>query len=537
MSYIVLARKWRPQSFDDLIGQEPLVRTLRNAIINEKVAHAYLFSGPRGVGKTSVARILAKALNCSKGPTVNPCGQCPNCEAITDGSSIDVMEIDGASNTSVDSIRELREAVKYAPSTGRFKIYIIDEIHMLSDSAFNALLKTLEEPPAHVIFVFATTAPKKVPATIHSRCQHHAFRRIPKVKIKEQLSKISGAENINIKDPALEMIARAADGSMRDALTMLDQASSFSDDIGEKELQTLLGLPDAEIILKLSNAILEGNISENLLIIKELVERGYDLRPVVKELLEHFRNLAIVKITQNPQEFLEFTESEVKNLVAEASKISIEELTLLITQLLRLETEVRNAVNPRYVFELGLLRTSFVKGMTSIDSLLKKFEGEEPQGLKDHLPEHTEVIPVHGMLRKEKEPENKIEQKAETRAELLPLQDKTIFDAQGLWQRVIEKLKAGQRLLSCKLAEATLMGLTETTLTIGFNGGKSVFADSVKKGTLVVEDALSDITGRRLKLKIVSLPNTILSNPTVKNALELFNGTIVEIKPLKNSEQ
>src|SRR5271157_741243 len=217
MAYMVLARKWRPQIFDDLTGQEPVARILKNALSNNKVAHAYIFSGPRGVGKTSTARILAKALNCEKGPTSDPCGKCQSCLAVADGSSIDVSEIDGASNTGVDNIRDLREKIRYAPSAGRYKVYIIDEAHMLSTSAFNALLKTLEEPPPHVIFVLATTEPKKIPATVLSRCQHLPFSRMSGHKIKERLKTIADTEGIKIASSPLEMITRAADGSMRDA--------------------------------------------------------------------------------------------------------------------------------------------------------------------------------------------------------------------------------------------------------------------------------------------------------------------------------
>ena len=233
MSYLVLARKWRPKEFDDLVGQEPIMRILKNAITQGKIAHAYLFSGPRGVGKTSSARILAKAMNCKEGPTPVPCGVCGSCTAINDGSSIDVTEIDGASNNSVDDIRDLRERVKYASSGGKYKVYIIDEVHMLSGSAFNALLKTLEEPPSHVIFVLATTEMKKIPATVLSRCQHMPFRRISGNVIRARLKQISDTEGIHISPSALGLVARAADGSMRDSLTILDQLSSFSAEITE----------------------------------------------------------------------------------------------------------------------------------------------------------------------------------------------------------------------------------------------------------------------------------------------------------------
>ena len=572
MSYIVLARKWRPQNFDDLTGQESVVRTIKNALSGGKMVHAYLFSGPRGVGKTSAARILAKALNCAKGPSAEPCGECQNCKAVTDGASLDVFEIDGASNTGVDDVRELRETVKYAPSGGKYKIYIIDEVHMLSTQAFNALLKTLEEPPPHVIFVFATTEPKKIPLTIISRCQHHIFRRIPKTKIKDLLLKISETENIKITETAVEMIARASDGSMRDALTILDKASSFSDDISEKELQILLGLPETDIIINLSETILSGDISTTLSIIKELTERGYDLRAIVKELVEHFRNIAIVKVVQSPDEFLEFTQEEIQKLQQQASKINMEELTLLLTEIFKLESEVRSSINPRYSLELGLLRTSFIKGMTSINDILKTLGNTEQTLMstvvdtEDNENNHLLPLPT-GQAGPPATcaPRHKGEQQRD-----YSKGGKEKFEVQknkdALWSDVTEKLKARDHLLACKLAEAKIISITDAELTIGFNGGMSVLADSVKKNAPLVETAIKESTGNKLRLKIVSLPaedlpalptgqaggrqgttlreekksidkiEEVSLNPVVKNAIELFNGKLLEVKSLKKND-
>ena len=242
MSYQVLARKWRPQVFEDVVGQGHITRTLQNAITSGRLAHAFLFSGPRGVGKTTTARILAKALNCDQGPTPTPCGKCDSCIETAAGTAVDVVEIDGASNRGIEHIRELREAVKYAPVGGKYKVYVIDEVHMLTNEAFNALLKTLEEPPPHVIFIFATTEPQKIPATIHSRCQRYGFKRVAVHEIIERLRTIAAAERITISDLGLARIARAAEGSMRDSLSLLDQAVSYSGlEIKDEELQATLG--------------------------------------------------------------------------------------------------------------------------------------------------------------------------------------------------------------------------------------------------------------------------------------------------------
>lgn len=540
MSYIVLARKWRPQSFDDLVGQETVAKTFKNALSSGKVMHAYLFSGPRGVGKTSTARILAKALNCRQRTDSEPCGKCESCKEITEGASIDVFEIDGASNNSVDAVRELRETVKYAPSGGKYKIYIIDEVHMLSTSAFNALLKTLEEPPPHVVFVFATTEPKKVPATILSRCQHHFFRRVTRNSIKEQLKKITGAEKINIRETALEMLAKAADGSMRDALTLLDQAYSFSDEITEKELQVLLGLPEAEIISNLTGTILNGDIAETLSIIKELTDRGNDLRQILKELVEHFRDLAVLKVTQGDKELLEFSEDEVQKLRGLASGTSIEELTVLLSELLRLEGEVKNAINPRYTLELGLLRTSFVKGMTSVEQILKMLGG----------PGEQNYVRESGV---EKEAKTSPAPRTEKKTELIKQVDTDInpvtINKEDLWRKLLEHLDSVDNLLACKLTEAKLIGLTPTELTIGFNGGMSVLADSIKKNTPVIESILKKLSGHKIKLKTDALPREetkkdinkikkeVFAEPIIQDAIRIFNGSLVNVKPLEKDEK
>ncbi len=542
MSYIVLARKWRPQRFDDLVGQESVVKTFKNALSSGKIVHAYLFSGPRGVGKTTSARLLAKALNCTQLSENEPCGQCVSCKAITAGSSVDVIEIDGASNTGVDAVRELRETVKYAPSGSKYKIYIIDEVHMLSTPAFNALLKTLEEPPPHVIFIFATTEPKKILPTILSRCQHHAFRRMTKGRIKEQLNKITSAEKINIQEAALDMIAKAADGSMRDALTLLDQAYSFSNDITAEELQGLLGLPETEIVTNLCGTILSGDISRTLSIIKELTDRGSDLRQLTRELVENFRNIAIVKVTEDAEGLLEFTQEEVQKLKLHASAVSIEQLTLLLTELLRLEGEVRNAVHPRYTLELGLLRTSFVKGMTAIEDILKMLgDPGRPVGTPVAEPASREkAVPSEGS-------KTGVINETETGSnEILPVSGTDNLCKEDVWQKLIKRVDAEDHLLACKMSEARVLHLNSTELSIGFNGGMSVLADSVKSKTSLIKPILKSISGHNLKLKILSLPKEetnidkkkmkeeVVAEPLVKDALRIFDGSLIKVNPLED---
>src|SRR5208283_2045014 len=391
MSYLVLARKWRPQTFDALTCQEPVAHILINALAHNKVAHAYIFSGPRGVGKTSTARILARALNCETGTTPDPCGKCRSCLGVSDSSSIDVVEIDGASNTGVDNIRDLREKIRYAPSAGRYKVYIIDEAHMLSTSAFNALLKTLEEPPPHVIFVLATTEPRKIPATVLSRCQHLTFSRISGHKIKERLKMIAGTEGIKIAASPLEMIARAADGSMRDALTLLDQIISFSDDITASDVKDLLGVADTETLAGLTRSVIEGDSKQIITIIAELTDTGADLKSFTRDLLQFIRNLLVAKVTGetgSPEKsrtlqstfvgILDLGEEEAKTITAISDNVAEEHLALVLSELIKAEPVVRSAFYPRIALEIALVRLGMFSRFKTINQAMQILQGLNP---------------------------------------------------------------------------------------------------------------------------------------------------------------
>jgi DNA polymerase-3 subunit gamma/tau len=297
VEYLVLARKWRPQVFEDVVGQDHVVKTLKNAIRRDRVAHALIFSGPRGIGKTSVARILAKALNCEKGPAETPCNECTNCREITEGVSMDVREIDGASNRGIDEVRELRENVKFSPLTSRYKVYIIDEVHMLTKEAFNALLKTIEEPPPHVIFMFATTEVHRVPATILSRCQRHEFRRMSIKQISATLRKIATAEGIEISDAGLTLIAEGAEGSLRDAESIFDQVISYAGTVvKDGDVETLLGFTDRKLLYDISRAVLGRDAKAALRILDEGYYAGVDMKQFYQMLQRHFMNLLLVKV-------------------------------------------------------------------------------------------------------------------------------------------------------------------------------------------------------------------------------------------------
>ncbi|MBE7503742.1 MAG: DNA polymerase III subunit gamma/tau [Verrucomicrobiales bacterium] len=375
MSYQVIARKYRPQRFAEVVGQEHVTRTLANAIDQNRIAHAYLFCGPRGTGKTTIARIFAKALNCTGGPQADFDVADPRCVEIAEGRSLDVLEIDGASNNGVEQVRELRETCRFAPASSRFKIYIIDEVHMLTAAAFNALLKTLEEPPAHVKFMFATTDPEKVLPTILSRCQRFDLRRIPAALIVQHLTGIAQQEGVTVDDAALHAIARGADGGMRDAESTLDQLISFCGrEITEADVLSMFGLAARAQILALADALLAGVPERVLAELDELARNGKDLGRLLSDLLNHFRNLLIWQVTRGDRQLIEVSEAEAEALAQQAGLLPTDAVTRIMEVLTETESGWRDAVSKKIALEVALLRALQMRQAVSLDAVLTRLK-------------------------------------------------------------------------------------------------------------------------------------------------------------------
>lgn len=551
MSYLVMARKFRPITFDAVIGQEHITRTLKNAISSERVGHAYLFTGPRGVGKTTTARILAKALNCAEGPTPTPCNQCTNCKQITNGNYLDVAEIDGASNNSVDDIRELREKVKYTPTSGRYKVYIIDEVHMLSTSAFNALLKTLEEPPPHVKFIFATTEPHKLPATIISRCQRFDFKKIPLAKIIGNLADISAKEGINIGPSSLHKIAKAADGSMRDAQSILDQiVASCGQEAKDADVEQILGLIDRVLVESMADAILGRDGQGVLQLIDQLINGGCNPVYFAQQLLGHFRNLLLLKLCKDSKDLLEVTDEELAVLKQQADKTSTPELIQLVKIMLGDEEVLRRALNSRVVLEMILLKLTEVKPLLPVEEILARLSelesntvsGKTSQPILEPAqplpvePAHVESPPIQSPP-----VEPPPVQPPPAQPQSIPTDNPS-----QLWQRVKAGVKPS---LAAVLEHGTITGLSEEEVCLGFEGAFFKEQAEDPQNRRVIEAVIKESLGREIKLKFNQklltkgsvVPRTQTGRdkkatryqpkePMVQQALSLFDGQVVEVK-------
>ncbi len=480
MSYQVIARKYRPQRFADVVGQEHVTHTLSQAIAQHRIAHAYLFCGPRGTGKTTVARIFAKCLNCTDGPKVDFSDSDPRCKEITEGRALDVLEIDGASNNGVEQVRELRETCQYVPASSRFKIYIIDEVHMLSTAAFNALLKTLEEPPAHVKFMFATTDPEKVLPTILSRCQRFDLRRIPTALISKHLAHIAAQEKVTVEPPALHAIARGAEGGMRDAESALDQLISFcGEHIQESDVLSMFGLTAQGQLLDLARAVLDGKIEPALRVLNELAGHGKDLGRLVTDLLNHFRNLLIYRVSGGDLSMLEASEAESSALAEQASLATLEGLTRILEIFGETEMRLGDAASKKILIEIALLKAVEARQAVSLDTVLRQLRALGSQAGTAPAPtialENPHTTPAVAPARKASPaPASAPAPAAQLKEPATPAPRPNAptpagTDLQGLWTRLIEAVGRVSLFTRSYLVEAHPVSLTKNLLTIGFD--------------------------------------------------------------------
>ncbi|MEE4265579.1 MAG: DNA polymerase III subunit gamma/tau [Desulfobacteraceae bacterium] len=551
MSYLVLARKYRPQAFDEVIEQVHITRTLTNAISSGRVAHAILFSGPRGTGKTTVARILAKAMNCKQGPTPEPCNSCRSCHEITAGHAADVFEIDGASNNSVDQIRELRENIKYMPAHSPYKIYIIDEVHMLSTAAFNALLKTLEEPPSHVMFMFATTEPQKIPITILSRCQRYDFRRIGLDPISSHMASLCRREGFEIAEESLGLIAREAGGSMRDALSLLDQLMTCAQGpVTHEQVLDILGVIDRKIIFDLASSILTADIRVVIDLLDDAYDRGHDLKKLYADLLEHFRNLLVVAMGNRIEKLVDLPAGELEQLVAQAKPVSAGILNHILDMLFKAEASIRLSPQPKLALEMTLIRLQQTKPALSIDVLIDKLDALR-----------QEVFPGEPGVKNDREhPSNtpEVQSSAGGSMEKLegsgsgadlhsPVKEST-GNVDQMWKQICEIVSQKNPSLAANLVKCKLRNSVERTLEVDVpDNGFTINMLQREKNMAVLQQVSTGIFGHEQNIRLAlsqsmgdhnqkkknnQLKQKAISHPLVADAIDIFDGKLVDIKVL-----
>ncbi len=564
MSYLVLARKWRPQTFDEVVGQEHVTRTLRNAIRSDRVAHAFLFTGPRGVGKTTSARLLAKALNCENGPTPNPCNACSHCIEITNGSAIDVLEIDGASHTGVENVRDLTQGVQYRPAKSRFRIVIIDEVHMLSNAAFNALLKTLEEPPEHVKFIFATTESHKILQTILSRCQRYDFKRIPLRDLMQQLQLLAEREGFQFDQAGLALLAREADGSMRDAESLLDQVVAWSNGkVDEQIVRDALGVADRQALFRVVDAVLAEDPGQALRLTGDLYQYGYDPRRLCRDLLEHFHHLVIVKVSADPSLLIDLPDHEAVVVQKQAAARPREDLQRFFSLMLEAEEDVGKSAYTQLVMEMVLVKLASQPPVLPIAEALAKLEalqrqlggGVARQGVAaepTHPPSSTSAASAGvAQVRPAALVPNRQEAPISEPAGSAPAAVSNALEQGEQWEgflATVQKLKIS---LFFALKSGHLLDLTQTTLLIGVDKDPYLKELLRKENRMVLESAAQQFFGRQLTVAVQkggppSAPQELSASsgvkdgehetaedPLVKTALDILGGEVQARRPNK----
>ncbi|MFH1800227.1 MAG: DNA polymerase III subunit gamma/tau [Candidatus Omnitrophota bacterium] len=559
MEYLIFARKFRPQTFEEIVGQETITTTLKNAIRQERVPQSFLFSGPRGVGKTSTARILAKALNCKEGPTEKPCGKCISCKEIEQGNSLDVLEVDGASNRGIEEIRTLRENVKFKPSAGRYKIYIIDEVHSLTGDAFNALLKTLEEPPTHVKFIFATTESHKVPLTILSRCQRLQFKRISVPEAVEKLERIAQKEKLKCEKNALFMIAKATEGALRDAESLLDQLASFSEGkIREEDVLALLGLVPEEMYVSVLMAIREKKGDEIFGLVKKLYEEGADLAQFAKGLFEVFRHLLVLKTASKAEALIETSAETIVKLRKLAAGFLQGELLLALSILQNLQIQLRRPVaSPKLLVEASLLKLVYMDGLKSVESLIQGASsgqkssftapGVEKKTLKQGVAVSEVEIPSYNTAKGSLLPKAAREPETILKTQTPPLLSEeglTLNEVERVWPQVIELVKAKRMSLSLYLAEAEPTEVEGSVIVLGLPSEFRFHKETLEKdlNKQVIEDAFAQALNKKVRVQCVVTERDGMTQEAVRDiapakdegvpdivskALEIFDGSKV----------
>ncbi|RKD28802.1 DNA polymerase III subunit gamma/tau [Thermohalobacter berrensis] len=546
MAYQAIYRKFRPKTFDEVLGQEHVTTILKNQITSDNIAHAYLFSGTRGTGKTSTAKVFARAVNCLNNSDGNPCNQCEVCKGILNDSIMDIVEMDAASNNSVDDIRELREKVKYPPSKGRFKVYIIDEVHMLSKGAFNALLKTLEEPPEHLLFILATTEPQRLPATILSRCQRFDFKRITIDNIVKNMMEICDELGIEAEERALRLIARNSDGAMRDALSILDQCVSFSDKkITYEYVLSILGTVNNDFIFDITNSIIEKDLDKTLQLIDTIVENGKDITQFIKDLITHFRNLMIAKSSDKLENIIDLSEELLEEIKEQATRINLSSIIRTINILSEAENKSKWSSQPRIILEVAIIKLLKPSSDLSVEGLIERINQ-----LEEKLKGGTiSVVKTKKEAKVEKSKDNyqkqtiNIEEKAKEKIETKTKKDSSnntsgnidINKVSKSWPDILKRIKKDRISIHALLMEGKPTSLENGILTISFDEGFGFHKDAVeKKGNReYIEKVISDYYGIELKIKPVMAGETAPSEKDqdiVNQVIDIFGEDIVEIE-------